>query len=129
MAKKSFSTNVAEAWFTTDIQPQKKEQPKQTEKAKTESVKKTSAPKEIEQEEETEIEEEVFEEEEKKPSRKTKQKAEAKFVLTPTRELKSRRTSVLLKTSIYDKISELAKGNNTSFNDCLNQILEQVLPE
>lgn len=125
MAKKQFNTNVATEWFTKDVNGTSQNKTTKVQDSKKEvsqsQVEETSA------QEEQETEEVV---EEKRTYKKSaKPKAEAKFVLSPARELKSRRTSVLLKTSIYEKIEKLAKNNNTSFNDCLNQILEQVLPE
>ena len=125
MAKKQFNTNVATEWFTKDVNGTSQNKTTKVQDSKKEvsqsQVEETSA------QDEQEAEEVV---EEKRTYKKSaKPKAEAKFVLSPARELKSRRTSVLLKTSIYEKIEKLAKNNNTSFNDCLNQILEQVLPE
>lgn len=131
MAKKSFNTQGALAWVNQDILQEPENKPA------VQETKKETAAAETVSEEITEPEEEQTEK--KHAKAKTSKKSgtsaaknsssDAKFVLSPARELKSRRTSVLLKTSIYDKISELAKGSNTSFNDCLNQILEQVLPE
>lgn len=125
MAKKQFNTNVATEWFTKDVNGTSQNKTTKVQDSKKEvsqsQVEETSAQDEQEPEEVVE---------EKRTYKKSaKPKAEAKFVLSPARELKSRRTSVLLKTSIYEKIEKLAKNNNTSFNDCLNQILEQVLPE
>lgn len=125
MAKKQFNTNVATEWFTKDVNGTSQNKTTKVQDSKKEvsqsQVEETSAQDDQEPEEVVE---------EKRTYKKSaKPKAEAKFVLSPARELKSRRTSVLLKTSIYEKIEKLAKNNNTSFNDCLNQILEQVLPE
>lgn len=125
MAKKQFNTNVATEWFTKDVNGTSQNKTTKVQDSKKEvsqsHVEETSAQDDQEPEEVVE---------EKRTYKKSaKPKAEAKFVLSPARELKSRRTSVLLKTSIYEKIEKLAKNNNTSFNDCLNQILEQVLPE
>ena len=112
---KSFDTNVAAAWITTDINhassiSEESPQPsqKETESAETKkTVKKetSSAAKE----------------------KKAKAADEKPGLKIQGSEKKTHQTSILLKESIFAKLESISKKNNISINNCINQILEQVL--
>ncbi len=108
---KSFDTNIAATWITQDInhvntvaentsQAEKKEEAAETKK----TVKKETT-----------------------TAKKTKTTEERVGLKIQGSEKKTHQTSILLKESIFVKLESISKKNNISINNCINQILEQVL--
>lgn len=108
---KSFDTNIAATWITQDINhvntvsetasaPEKKEDSAEAKK----TVKKETS-----------------------TAKKTKTAEERVGLKIQGSEKKTHQTSILLKESIFVKLESISKKNNISINNCINQILEQVL--
>lgn len=112
---KSFNTNVAEAWISTDIKSASEVKEVKEPESKKESVKK-----EPEEQKETEKKET-----EKKEARKAKSETTQINIVSAAKKTKA--ASFLLTESNHSKLVSLAKKNGISVNSCLNQILEQVL--
>ncbi len=121
MPKKSFDTNVAMKWISSDVKMA----------SGKESVAKTEGIQQGEEKtaENTETQEIQTVTQEKKPAPVSSEQRTRKtaFKISREKEIKSRQTSLLLKESTYEKIEKLAKSNGVSVNNCINQILEQVI--
>lgn len=116
MAKKTFDTNVALNWISTDISlaSGKKNTSEEGKETVAKSPEDASIP-----------EKQATEDEKIEQKHKPAKSSGVKIVLE--KETKRHHTCLRLKSRTYEKIEKLAKDNGISVSNCINQILDQVV--